>query len=50
VKPGQPAQIFEFDPDGDKPPVPVVGQPADRHNAGNCWSRDGKTLFFVSWK
>jgi Tol biopolymer transport system component len=50
VTPGQPAQIFEFDPDGDQPPVLVAGQPADRNNAGNCWSRDGKTLIFVSWK
>ena len=49
-KPGQPGQIYEFDPDGDEAPVPVAGQPTDRHNSGMSWSKDGKTLVFVSFK
>jgi Tol biopolymer transport system component len=48
--PGEPAQIYEFDPDDEKPPFPVPGQPKDRHNGGMGWSKDGKTLVFVSWK
>lgn len=47
---GQTGQIFEFDPDGDAPPALLAGQPADRNNAGMCWSRDGKTFYFVSYK
>ena len=48
--PGQPGQIYEFDPDKEKPPVLLAGQPADRNNAGMCWSRDGKAFYFVSYK
>jgi Tol biopolymer transport system component len=48
--PDQPGQIYEFDPDGEKPPVLLAGQPADRNNAGMCFSRDGKTFIFVSYK
>ncbi len=44
------AQLCEFDPTQDGKPVPVVGQPTDRNQAGMCWSRDGKTLFFISRK
>ena len=42
------AQIYEFDPERDEPPKPLAGQPTKRHNGGLCWSRDGKTLYFVS--
>jgi Tol biopolymer transport system component len=48
--PDQPGQIFEFNPDKGKPLVLLAGQPADRNNGGLCWSRDGKTLYFVSYK
>ena len=41
-------QIYEFDPTKDDAPHPLAGQPTDRNNAGICWSRDGKTLFFIS--
>ena len=55
VVPGKPkdglnAQIHEFDPLKDEPPKRLAGQPTDRHNGGLCWSRDGKTLYFVSYK
>jgi Tol biopolymer transport system component len=43
-------QIYEFDPAKDDEPSRLAGQPKDRHNAGMCWSRDGKTLFFISRK
>jgi Tol biopolymer transport system component len=49
-KPGEHARLDEFNPDSDDPPVPVKGQPTDRHNGGLCWSRDGRTLYFVSYK
>jgi beta-lactamase regulating signal transducer with metallopeptidase domain/Tol biopolymer transport system component len=45
---GVPCQIYEFGPDDADEPAPLVGQPQDRHNSGMCWSRDGKTLFFIS--
>jgi Tol biopolymer transport system component len=41
-------QIYEFDPAKDDEPTPLAGQPKDRHNSGMCWSRDGKTLYFIS--
>ena len=47
---GRPGQIYEFNTDKGKPLVPLAGQPADRNNGGLCWSRDGKTLYFVSSK
>ncbi len=47
---GGQAQICEFDPNGTAEPVPVDGQPKDRHQGGLCWTRDGKTLFFISFK
>ena len=46
----QPSQIYEFNPDKNDPPKLLVGQPADRNNSGMCWSRDGKTLYFISQK
>lgn len=46
----QPGAIYVFGPDDDEEPTPLKGQPADRHNSGMCWSRDGKTLYFVSSK
>jgi TolB protein len=45
---GVPGQIYEFDPRKADEPSPLLGQPKDRHNSGMCWSRDGKTLFFLS--
>ena len=45
---GEYAQICEFDPDKTAKPIPVEGQPKDRHQGGMCWTRDGKTLFFIS--
>lgn len=45
---GAPAQLYEFNPHLDGEPVPVVGQPQDRNQGGICWSRSGKTLFFIS--
>lgn len=47
---GKKGQIYEFNPDDDRPPVLLAGQPGDRNNAGMCWSRDGKTFIFVSCK
>lgn len=43
-------QIYAFDPTKDDEPKRLVGQPENRHNSGMCWSRDGKTLFFISRK
>lgn len=47
---GVPGQIYAYDPNKAGEPSPLAGQPTDRHNAGMCWSRDGKTLFFISRK
>ncbi|MEK6258773.1 MAG: hypothetical protein AABP62_09135 [Planctomycetota bacterium] len=47
---GQHSQIFEIDPDGDKPAVRYPTQPKDRNNGGLCWSRDGKTFVYMSTK
>lgn len=44
-------QIFEIDPDGDKPvAVRFPKQPKDRNNICVCWSRDGKTFVYLSTK
>ncbi|MBC7817184.1 MAG: PD40 domain-containing protein, partial [Planctomycetaceae bacterium] len=43
-------QIFEIDPDGDKPSVRYPKQPEDRNNVCVCWSRDGKTFVYLSMK
>ena len=48
AQPGQPGQIYVLDPDKDDAPRPLKGQPTDRNNSGMCWSRDGKTLIFMS--
>ncbi len=45
---GVPGQIYSYDPSGTDEPSPLAGQPTDRHNSGMCWSRDGKTLYFIS--
>ncbi len=45
---GEHAQIYEFDPEGTEDPKPVKGQPKDRNQGGMCWTRDGKTLYFIS--
>ena len=47
---GARGQIYAFNPATHDAPTPLPGQPKDRHNAGMCWSRDGKTLFFVSFE
>ena len=49
IKPDQPGQIDEFDPQTFEPPKSLAGQPTDRNNQGLGWSWDGKTLYFVSW-
>jgi Tol biopolymer transport system component/Ca2+-binding EF-hand superfamily protein len=41
-------QIFEIDPDGQKPSVRYPKQPQDRHNICVSWSRDGKTFVYLS--
>jgi len=43
-------QLYELNPDSDDPPRLVPGPPADRTNAGMCWSRDGETLIFMSYR
>lgn len=43
-------QIFEIDPDGDKPSVRYPKQPQDRNNICVSWSRDGKTFVYLSMK
>lgn len=43
-------QLFEFNPDSDDPPKLIPGLPADRTNAGMCWSRDGEILVFMSYR
>lgn len=45
--PGKPGQLWMVSPEGREP---FPGQPADRHNGGNGWTADGKTLYFVSSK
>jgi TolB protein len=45
---GVPGQIYAYDPDTADEPTPLAGQPTDRHNSGMCWTRDGKTLYFIS--
>lgn len=48
-QPMQRGQIFTIDLAAPNPtPERLSGQPADRSNGGLCWSRDGKTLVFVS--
>lgn len=46
--PGPKLQLFEFDPDGAAPPQRYRQQPKNRHNGGLSWSRDGKTLVYMS--
>jgi Tol biopolymer transport system component/Ca2+-binding EF-hand superfamily protein len=41
-------QIFEIDPDGQKPSVRYPKQPHDRNNICVSWSRDGKTFVYMS--
>jgi Tol biopolymer transport system component len=41
-------QIFEIDPDGEKPSVRYAKQPRDRNNICVSWSRDGKTFVYLS--
>lgn len=43
-------QIFEIDPDGDKPSFRYPKQPADRNNICVSWSRDGQTFVYLSMK
>lgn len=45
-----PGQLWVYDFDKKGEPVRFVGQSPDRHNGGNDWSPDGKTLYFVSVK
>lgn len=45
--PGKPGQLWKVSPEGREV---FPGQPADRHNGGNGWSPNGKTLYFVSSK
>lgn len=45
---GPKVQLYEFDPDGDGDPVRYPQQPRNRNNGGECWSRDGKTLVYMS--
>lgn len=47
---GQHGQIWGYDLETKTGPVRFEGQPSDRHNSGNDWSPDGKTLYFVSSK
>jgi Tol biopolymer transport system component len=48
--PGNPGQIYVFDAHSSEDPVRLEGQPVDRDNSGMCWTRDGKTLYFLSRK
>jgi Tol biopolymer transport system component len=43
-------QLYVLNPDTDDPPSLVPGLPADRTNAGMCWSRDGEILVFMSYR
>ncbi len=50
---GQFGKMVEFNPDdvdeqSKQVGITVKGQPNKRHNGGMSWSRDGKTLFFIS--
>lgn len=47
---GRPGQMLAVPLEGDTPAAPYPGQPADRNNGGMSWSRDGKTLYFMSAK
>jgi Tol biopolymer transport system component len=47
---GRPGQMLAVPADGAGEAVAFAGQPADRHNGGMSWSRDGKTLYFMSAK
>ncbi|REJ86986.1 MAG: hypothetical protein DWQ34_21565 [Planctomycetota bacterium] len=41
-------QMFAFDPDGSDPPTRWDRQPADRHNGGMSFSRDGERIVYMS--
>jgi TolB protein len=43
-------QIYEIDPDSDKPSFRYPEQPADRSNICVSWSRDGQTFVYLSIK
>lgn len=43
-------QLYELNPNTDGPPRLLPGLPADRTNAGMCWSRDGEILVFMSYR
>lgn len=47
-KPGQKTQLYVIDIDGDEPAERFPLQPKNRNNGGLCWSRDGKTLVYMS--
>jgi len=47
---GRPAQLYVYDFETKGEPTLLEGQPSDRHNHGNDWSPDGKTLYFASTK
>ena len=47
---GKPAQLYVYDFETKGIPTLLEGQPSDRHNHGNDWSPDGKTLYFASTK
>ncbi|WP_417848489.1 hypothetical protein [Thalassoglobus sp.] len=48
VKWSKGAQIHSFKPAANVETSPLEGQPTDRDNVAVDWSRDGKTLYFVS--
>ena len=41
-------QLYEFDPDGDEPPVLMPGQDPELNNQDACWTPDGRQLIVVS--
>jgi TolB protein len=45
---GKHGQIWVYDFETKGSPTLLPGQSTDRHNSGNDWSPDGKTLYFVS--
>jgi len=45
---GQKTQLYEIDPDGQAEATRYPRQSRTRNNGGMCWSRDGKTLVFMS--
>ncbi len=47
---GQRTQIFEFDPDGNKPAERFPEQPKNRNNIGVSCTRDAKTFVFMNMK